>query len=124
MFTEKSARISPRMCVTFLSRVEGRFFLLRGGTWLRQSSTPPAAPLSWSRAPCPQALPSPLGIEGSAVACSQGSVSLSTMSSWSITVPHLSLFLPLCMGNTNEIKQISMNILTKWREVRILTPKP
>lgn len=32
MFMEESARISPRTCGTFLSRVEGRFFLPRGGT--------------------------------------------------------------------------------------------
>lgn len=126
MFMDESARISPRTCGTFLSRVEGRFFLPRGGMW------PDLAPVfhvarcspQLEAGPCPQALPSPLGVEGSAVACSQGSASLATMTSWSITVPHLSSLLPLCMGNTSEIKQISMNILTEWREVRNLTPKP
>lgn len=122
LFTGEAARISPgARCGPFPG---GRRAL--PAKWTRGLTSPDPLPTSGPprRSPARPQAPSSRWGRRAAGGLLPGLTPLAAVSSRGMTVPHLSLRLPLRVGNTNEMKHIPVRVLTDWRELRIQVPRP
>ena len=122
LFTGEAARISPgAWCGPFPG---GRRAL--PAEWTRGLTCPDPLPASGPPRCSPARLQTPSSHWGRRAAGGllPGLTPLAAVSSWGMTVPHLSLRLPLRVGNTSETKHTPVHVLMHRREVRIQVPRP